>query len=369
MDRPPPTSRSSTLRTIAFAWLGLLAGFAIGVEWIRSRPSTPAPSGGIDLVGAGATLPYPLYRRWFAEYRDASGVRINYFSLGSAAGIRLLLADSIDFGASDRPLTAAERAQARCGAFELPTVAGAVTVAYNLPGFTTPLHLDAEVLADIFLGRVTQWNAAPIRALNPGLELPALRIQPIQRARVTGTSAVFSRYLETSARWRSALTRGQPLTSASAQVEGNEGVTASIAATPGAVGVVEFTYAQQARLAVAALKNPSGAYVEPNPASIAAAADELLSPAAADTMLGAINASSEAAYPAVALTRIIADGALADSVRGAHFVAFARWTLREGARIASEVGYAPLPDVVALRQTRRLDALTIGQCPAVPATP
>lgn len=369
MDRPPQTSRSSTLRTIAFAWLGLLAGFAIGVEWIRSRPSSPAPSGGIDLVGAGATLPYPLYRRWFAAYRDASGVRINYFSLGSSAGIRLLLSDSIDFGASDRPLSSAERAQARCGIFELPTVAGAVTVAYNLPGFTTPLQLDPDVLADIFLGRVTRWNAAAIQALNPGLELPDLRIQPVQRARETGTSAVFSRYLEASPRWRSALTRGQPLTSASAQVEGNEGVTASIAATPGAVGVVEYTYAQQARLAVAALRNPSGAFVEPSPAAIAAAVDELLSPAAADTLLGAINATAEQAYPAVALTRIVADGALGDSLRGAHFVAFARWALRDGARIASEVGYSPLPDVVALRQTRRLDALRVGQCPASPERP
>jgi phosphate transport system substrate-binding protein len=363
-------SRSGAwLRTIALVWLGVLAGFAIGIEWIRSRPQPPVPSGGIDLVGAGATLPYPLYRRWFAEYGASSGVRINYFSVGSTEGIRLMLEDKADFGAADRPLTTAERASARCGPFEMPTVAGAVAVAYRLPGLAAPLRLDADVLAAIVLGRIGRWDDAAIRALNPGVALPSVDIHVVQRARATGTSALFTRYLESATLWRGASGPSNGLTAAGARVEGNEGVTAAVAARIGAVGIVEFTYAQQAGLDVAALRNASGAFVTPSPAATAAAVAELLTVAASDTLLGAVGARDAAAYPAVAITRIMADGSLGDARKSAHFIAFARWALQDGARIAAEVGYAPLPETVTARQLQRLDALRPGVCPAPRPTP
>lgn len=363
-------SRSGAwLRTIALVWLGVLAGFAIGIEWIRSRPQPPTPSGGIDLVGAGATLPYPLYRRWFAEYGASSGVRINYFSVGSTEGIRLMLDGTADFGAADRPLTASERAIAHCGPFEMPTVAGAVAVAYRLPALGAPLRLDADVLAAIILGRITRWDDAAIRALNPGVALPSVEIHVVQRARSTGTSALFARYLASSATWRSAAASADALTAAGARVEGNEGVTAAVSARVGALGIVEYTYAQQAGLEVAALRNASGAFVTPSAAATAAAVEELLTPAAADTLLGAVGARAAAAYPAVAVTRIMADSSLGDAQKSAHFIAFARWALRDGARMAAELGYAPLPEAVTLRQLQRLDALRPGSCPAQRATP
>lgn len=358
-----PHRSSGTLRGLALLWLGLLAGFAVGVEWIKSRPVVPTPSGDIDLVGAGATFPYPLYRRWFADYGAASGARINYFSVGSAEGIRLVLDGSVDFGASDRPLTDAERSLATCGPIEIPTVVGAVAVAYQLPGLDAPIRLDPDVLAQIFLGRITRWSDPAIRALNPTLTFPDLAIHPVQRARVTGTSGVFSQYLDASSRWRNARREGRDLSAPGSRVEGNEGVTAEIRVREGSIGIVEFTYAEQARLPVAALWNVSGSFVSPSPASIAAAATEMLSPERADTLLGAVGAKAPDAYPAVALTRIVADAALGDADKGAHFVAFARWALTDGAGSAAEVGYAALPPAVALRQLRRLDALRPGTCP------
>jgi phosphate transport system substrate-binding protein len=359
----------TALRAIAFVWLGLLGGFAIGVEWIRSRPEPPRPSGGIDLVGAGATFPYPLYRRWFADYGAASGVRINYFSVGSIEGIRLMLDGAADFGAADRPLLPDERARAICGPMEIPTVLGAVAVAYRVPGLTTPLRLDADVLAQIFLGTVTEWNAPAIQSLNPGIALPALAIHPVQRARTTGTSAVFAQYLSASPRWRDAQRDGRELVTPGSRVEGNEGVTAEISAREGAVGVVELTYAQQVGLAVAALRNRAGEFVEPTPASITVAAEQVLTPESVDTIAGVVDARAGGAYPAVVLTRIIADQALSDTTRAAHFIAFARWALRDGARSATEVGYAPLPEAIAARQLRRLDALRPGRCPTPRSAP
>lgn len=364
MEQRPRGRDVGMLQGAALLWLGLLVGFAVGIEWIRSRPRPPVPSGGIDLVGAGATFPYPLYRRWFAEYGRETGVRINYFSVGSAEGIRLLLADSADFGAADRPLTPDERARARCGPIEIPMVVGAVAVAYRLPDHGPPLRLDADVLTDILAGRVRRWNDPALRALNPGATLPDLPIAVVQRARITGTSAVFARYLATSARW----TGDSLLTAAGAQVEGNEGVTAAIGARLGALGIVEFTYAQQARLDVAALRNASGAYVLPEPAALHAAAAERLDATTVDTALGAIGARDPHAYPVVGLTRIIADAALGDSARAAHFLAFARWALEDGAALATDVGYAALPEAIGDAQRRRLAALRPGRCPA-PVTP
>lgn len=363
MTTPPPRRSSGALRAFAFLWLGLLAGFAIGVEWIKSRPTPPVPSGGIDLVGAGATFPYPLYRQWFSDYGQESGVRINYFSVGSAEGIRLLLEGSVDFGAADRPLTPAERSSASCGPIEIPTVLGAVAIAYRVPGLTAPLRLDADVLADIFEGRLQRWNAPAIQALNPGVSLPDIAIQPIQRARTTGTSAVFERYLAMSQRWRRDADASELRAVSMGRVEGNEGVTAAIGAREGAIGAVEYSYAAQARLAIAALRNARGEFIEPSAASTAAAAVALLTPASADTIPGLVGARAAGAYPVVALTRIIADAALGDTLRGAHFVAFARWALREGASSAAAIGYAPLPDAVAAEYLRRLAALEPGRCP------
>jgi phosphate transport system substrate-binding protein len=355
------------LRALVFGWLGLLAGFAIGIEWIRSRPAgPPPPSGGIDLVGAGATFPYPLYRRWFAEYGAAEGVRINYYSVGTGEGLRLLLADSVDFGAADRPLRAEERAQATCAPLEFPTVVGAIAVAYNLPGVDGSLALDEAVLAAIFLGRITRWDAAEIRALNPKVPLDSRAIRVVRRARTSGTSEVFSRYLESDASWRAAGGERGAREIVGDLVEGNEGVASQVRVTPGAIGFVEQTYAQQSKLQVARLRNRAGRFVAPDAAALARTADELLARPGADTLLALVGASDTAAYPVAALTRLVAAGALADPRRGGHLIAFVRWALRDGATSAEALGYAPLPAAVVQRQLARLDDLRPGTCPSSP---
>lgn len=361
-----PGPRSLTwLRAAALLWIGLLGGFAAGIEYIRTRPAgPPPPSGGIDLVGAGATFPYPLYRRWFAEYRDASGVRINYFSVGSGEGTRLLFEEEVDFGATDRPLRAAERARARCGPVEIPTVIGAIAVVVNLPRIASPVRLDAEVLAGVYLGRIAQWDDPALRALNPTLALPAMPIRVVHRARTSGTSEVFADYLATSPSWRAAQRDTIARWPVGEAVEGNEGVAAQVKVSEGALGFVELSYAQQSNLATAALRNIAGAFVRPDSGSLARTATELLSTARADTLHGLVGARDAGAYPVAAITRLVVDKALGDATRGAHFLAFARWALRDGARSATALGYAPLPPGELRRQLARLDSLAPGQCPA-----
>jgi len=353
------------LRAAALIWIGLLAGFATGIEWIRQRPEAPPqPSGGIDLVGAGATFPYPLYRRWFAEYRDAFGVKINYFSVGSGEGIRLLLDEDVDFGATDRPLRASERARAHCGPVEIPTVVGAIAVVVNLPRIASPVRLDAAALAGIYLGRITRWDDVALRELNPSLALPAMPILVVQRVRTSGTSEVFADYLATDAAWRAAQRDTVTHWPVGERVEGNEGVAAQVRAREGALGFVELSYAEQSRLATAMLRNRSGAFVRPDSSSLRRTAAELLATASADTLHGLVGARNAQAYPIVAITRLVVDKALGDARRGAHFLAFARWALRDGANSARALGYAPLPPQELRRQHARLDALTAGVCPS-----
>ncbi len=359
-------TRSLTwLRAAALLWLGVLAGFAAGVEWIRTRaPASPAPSGGIDLVGAGATFPYPLYRRWFAEYKDATGVRINYFSVGSGEGLRLLLDGEADFGATDRPLRPSELARATCGPLALPTVIGAITVVTNLPRIASAVRLDAPTLAGIHLGRITRWDDPALRALNPTLALPDLPITVYVRERTSGTSEVFAEYLATTAAWRAAQRDSVTRWPVGEQVAGNEGIAAAVRAREGAIGIVELAYARQSRLATAALRNASGAFMRPDAASVARAADELLADPDAVTGHGLIGAWDPGAYPVAAVTRLVVDEALGDPRRSGHFIAFARWALREGARSADEMGYVPLPPAQVRRQLDKLDAIVPGQCPS-----
>jgi phosphate transport system substrate-binding protein len=345
-------------------WLGGLAGFAAGVEWIRTRPDPPSPSGGIDLVGAGATFPYPLYRRWFADYTAKAGFRINYLSLGSGEGIRLVLDGEVDFGATDRPLTPAERARATCGPLVIPMALGPVAVVANLPRVAA-IRLDAELLAAIYLGKVTTWEAQEVRVLNPGLPPRLAPIRVAHRAHSSGTSTVFESYLRTAPAWRAA----RPAVAAPWEVgegfPGNEGVAAYVRATPGAIGFVELSYAIQSRLLIATIGNRAGAYVLPDSASVAATVAELLRPDFPDSVPDLNSARGDRAYPIVAVTRLVADRILEDEARATMLFDFARWALREGAPAARSLGYSPLPDATAAQVVRRLDQQTPGRCLAL----
>ncbi|MEK0431207.1 MAG: phosphate transporter phosphate-binding protein [Gemmatimonadota bacterium] len=363
MDRPP-YRRVPWLRTLAILWIGVLAGFALGVQWWRARPAPPPPpSGGIDLVGAGATFPYPLYRRWFEEYGAASGVRINYFSVGSGDGIALLLSGGADFGAADRPLDDAERRLARCGPLEIPTVAGAVAIVTNLPGVSDTLRVDAAVLADLFGGRITRWDDPRLTALNPATPLPGIPVRVVRRGDASGTGHLVDAYLADVPAWR-ALAGDWPVGEV---MSGNEGVAAQVRASPGAIGFVELSYARQARLAVAAVRNVAGRFVAPDSLSVATTAAELLGAPAQDARSILVGARNPSAYPIVGVTRIIADQVLGDARRAAHLLAFARWSVEEGARSATALGYVPLPAGVVRRVVTRLDGVTPGVCPGAGA--
>ncbi len=340
------------------------------MEWILTRPAgPPPPSGDIDLVGAGATFPYPLYRQWFADYGAETGVRINYFSVGSGEGIRLLLEGGADFGATDRPLRAEEIARATCGPVVVPMVVGTVAVAYNIPGFTGDLQMDEAVLAGIYLGRITRWGDPALRALNPRAQLPPLAIRVVHRVHTSGTSEIFASYLATDADWRGAQSPVGIRWPVGSGAEGNEGVASEVRATIGAIGFLELSYARLSRLPVASLRNVAGAFVRPDSTSVATAAAELLTASTVDTITAGVGARARGAYPIVGVTRIVADRVLGDSIRGAHLIAFTRWALDEGARSASKLGFAPLPLDVVRQQQQRLDALRPGTCPRPTATP
>src|SRR5215207_5905789 len=232
-------------------------------------------SGAVDLTGAGATFPYPIYSKWFSDYAAATGVRINYQSIGSGGGIRQLSERTIDFGASDSPMTDEELGKAKGGpVLHIPTVIGAVAVTYNLPDVQAPVKLTGEVLGDIFLGKITKWNDARLAALNPGVTLPARDILVVHRSDGSGTTYIFTEYLSAVSRaWASGPGRGKEVQwPVGLGGKGNEGVAQQVKQTPGAIGYVELAYARQNALPAAHVRNSAGNFVDPTIESITAAA-------------------------------------------------------------------------------------------------
>ena len=293
-----------------------------------AKEAPPRKSGVADLVGAGATFPYPLYRAWFAEFERREGVRINYFAVGSSEGIRLLERSEADFAATDKPSIArAAAGRARCGRVVIPMVRGPLVLGYHLPpspDSATALRLDVATLADIFSGRVKRWNDPRIRALNPGRPLPSVPIVVVHRADGSGTSRAFSDFLSTSGRW----TVSQAGDTSEVQwpvgipAEGNAGVALEVKVRIGAIGYMELSYARQNHLAVAAIRGREGDFVLPG--------------------------AGDAPYPATAVTWLVLDPARLSPERAEKFVEFVRWAQREGSPQARELEYGqPAPDSIA----------------------
>jgi phosphate transport system substrate-binding protein len=323
-----------------------------------------ASSGSVDLTGAGATFPYPLYSKWFADYATATGVRINYQSIGSGGGIRQLSEGTVDFGASDSPMKDEEIAKAKGPVMHFPTVLGAVVVVYNLPGVATGLKLSGGVVADIFAGRITKWNDPKLRAMNPGVNLPATDILVVHRSDGSGTTFVFTDYLTTvSQAWASGPGRGKEVAwPVGLGGKGNEGVAGQVKQTPGAIGYVELAYAKQNNLTFAAIQNSSGNFVAASPAGMtaaAAAAAEKL-PANTDYRLSIVNAAGADAYPISSFTWILVYEQQSDSVKSRKLKDFLRWAFTEGEKQAAALDYAPLPGTMASRLTARLDSIKVG---------
>lgn len=298
--------------------------------------------------GAGATFPYPIYSKWFSEYQKTNkNVEFNYQSIGSGGGIKQVLAQTVDFGATDAPMTDAELKSAKTPIRHIPTVLGAVTVAYNVKGVPAALKLDGETLANIFLGKITKWNDAAIAKLNAKVKLPATDILIVRRSDGSGTTAVFTEFLAgVSTEWKEKVGAGKNINWPSGiGAKGNEGVTAMVAQTDGAVGYVELAYALNGNLSTAAIKNKKGEFVVATVDSISKSA-AAVKDVSGDLRISVINAEGKGVYPISTFTWILlpenAASAPLKEVR-----AFLGWALKDGQKFASELHYAPLPKKMA----------------------
>jgi phosphate transport system substrate-binding protein len=319
-------------------------------------------SSGAALTGAGATFPAPLYSKWFDSYATKTGVKINYQSIGSGGGIRQLSEQTVDFGASDAPMSDAELARAKGGqVLHIPTVLGAVVVIYNLPGVSTGLKLTGEAVAAIFQGQITKWNDPRIASLNPGVSLPATDILVVHRSDGSGTTYVFSDYLASvSPAWATKPGRGKELQwPVGLGGKGNEGVTGQVKQTPGAIGYAELAYATQNKLAMASIRNAEGEFVAPTTESITAAAAGAAAklPPDTDYRVSIVNAPGKGVYPISSFTWVIAYAKQADAEKGKKLTDFLRWALGEGQGMVAALDYAPLPDAMRTALVTRLDTM------------
>ncbi len=312
--------------------------------------ASPPPANTLTITGAGATFPYPLYSKWFYEYSNSHpGVNFNYQSIGSGGGIRQITAGTVDFGASDAPMTDEEMAKLPGPILHLPMTIGAVTVVYNLAGVGGGLKLAPEVLAGIYLGKIAKWNDSRIAALNPGLRLPGADIVVAERSDGSGTTDIFTNYLSTvSPEWRAKVGRGKSIRwPVGLGGKGNEGVAGLVRQTPGAIGYVELAYAEQNRMPTAALKNRDGAFVLPSIASTTAAAAGAAKTMPADFRVSLVDAPGRDSYPICGMTWLLVYRDQKDPAKGKALVAFLKWAIRDGQKIGPTLDYAPLPAAVA----------------------
>ncbi len=343
------------MRRIIAAGLSLTLLAACG-DGAKSGSDTSAArksgtTSGADLTGAGATFPYPLYSKWFNEYANKTGVKINYQSIGSGGGIRQLSEQTVDFGATDAPMSDVELGKAKGGPImHIPTALGAVVVTYNLPEVTPLLKLSGEVVADIYQGKITKWNDARIAALNAGVTLPATDILVVHRSDGSGTSYVFTDFLASvSPAWARKPGKGKEVQwPTGLGAKGNEGVAGQVKQTPGAIGYVELAYANQNQLATAQIKNRNGEFVAPAIASVTAAAAGAAStlPAGTDYRVSIVNAEGAGVYPIASFTWIIAYEKQRDPIKARKLGDFLVWALTEGQPMEAPLDYAPLPEAM-----------------------
>ena len=343
--------------TVPVLALATLLGACGGGEKAPAPGAAAKPAGGGALTGAGATFPNPIYTKWFDAYATQTGVRINYQSIGSGGGIRQFTAGTVDFGASDGPMTDEQIAAVRGDVMHVPTVLGAVVVTYNLPSLgKTALKFDGPTVADIFLGRITRWNDTRIAALNPGVSLPAADIIVVHRSDGSGTSYIFTDYLsKVSAQWKSQVGSATSVDwPTGLGGKGNEGVTQQVKQSEGAVGYVELIYAISNGLPYASIRNAAGEFVEPSLKSVTAAAAAADLGPDTDFRVSITDATGAGAYPIASFTWLLVHKEPRDSAKAAELHAFLVWMLQpEAQRMAADLHYAPLPvPVIELIQRR-----------------
>jgi len=298
-----------------------------------------------EATGAGASFPAPLYSKWAADYHKATGVKINYQSVGSGAGLRQIEAKTVDFGASDAPLK--DEDLAKKGLVQFPTVIGGVVPVVNIKGIAPgQLKLSGAVLGDIYLGKVTQWNDAAIAALNPGVALPDAAIAPVRRADGSGTSFIFTNYLsKVNAEWKAKVGEGTAVNwPIGAGGKGNEGVAAFVGRLPNSIGYVEYAYVKQNKMNYVQLQNADGAFVTPDDDSFKAAA------AGADWSKSfyqiLTNQPGKAAWPLTGATFILMHKAQDKPQQAAATLKFFEWAYKSGDKTAADLDYVPMPESV-----------------------
>ncbi len=302
-----------------------------------------------NINGAGATFPYPIYSKWFSEFKQQNpSVQINYQPIGSGGGIRQVTEGTVDFGASDVTMTDQQIGQAKIKVIALPTVLGAVVPVYNIPGINKDINFSGDVIADIYLGKISNWNDARIAKDNPGVNLPNHAILPVYRSEGSGTSFIFTDFLsKVNSDFKSKVGAGAAVTwPTGIGQKGNEGVAGMVRQSPYAFGYVELIYAVQNKMSYGLVKNASGKFVKASTDGVTAAAAAAAKAMPADYRISITNAAGPESYPISSFTWILIPTQSKDAAKAKALVGFMNWMLDHGQSEAASLSYAPLPKQV-----------------------
>jgi phosphate transport system substrate-binding protein len=317
----------------------------VGAATLAAAFATPALA--VDITGAGATFPYPIYAKWADAYRKETGVGLNYQSIGSGGGIKQITAKTVDFGASDMPLKPEELDKR--GLVQFPTVIGGDVPVVNIKGVASEqLRLTGEVLGEIYLGKVKKWNEPAIANLNPGVQLPATAISVVHRSDGSGTTFIWTNYLsKVSAEWKQKVGEGTAVNwPTGVGGKGNEGVAGLVKQTPGSIGYVELIYALQNKISYGSVQNAAGEFTRASAQSVTVAAAEAAAKMPPDFRVSITNAPGKGAYPISSFTWLLLYENPKDKPKAKAIVDFMKWALTDGQKYADDLGYAPLPEGV-----------------------
>ncbi len=327
----------------ALVLLGFFAGTVFGQTLIN---------------GAGATFPYPIYSKWFDEFHKAHpDAQFNYQSIGSGGGIRQLESGTVDFGASDMPLSGEQIKKQKVPVLHFPTVLGAVVPTYNIPGVSQELSFTPEAIAGIYLGTIRNWNNPEIAKANPGVKLPASEIQVVHRSDGSGTTFIWTNYLsKVSPQWKAKVGEGTAVSWPPGQLgaKGNEGVSGMVKQTPNSFGYVELIYAIQNKMPYGRVKNSAGVFVKPSLEGVTMAAAGAASNMPADFRVSITNAPGKAAYPISSFTWLLVPTRIEDQTKKKHIVEFLHWMLGPGQTMTEALSYAPLPKAVVGKEEKQI---------------
>lgn len=356
--QPHSSVEEIQMRKLAVPVVLLFVTLSLSVGCLMAAPAAPADT--ILINGAGATFPYPIYSKWFEEYHKLHPeAQINYQSIGSGGGIRQVLAGTVDFGATDGPMTDEQLGQAKTKILHFPTVLGAVVPTYNLPGIDQELKFTSEILAGIFLGKITKWSDGELTRANPGVSLPDSDIVVVHRSDGSGTTYVWTDYLsKVSEEWRTKVGKS---TSVNWPVglggKGNEGVAGLVKQTPNSVGYVELIYAIQNNMPYGRVRNSSGNFVKADLASVTAAAAASAKEIPEDFRVSITNPAGKNAYPIASFTWLLVPSTISDGTKRKVFTDFLHWMLTEGQKHAEPLAYARLPKEVVGKEMQAISLI------------